>query len=406
MKAPQIKHWIRVLRGGKLEFDEETRTAISQVFEQIQKIEPCGEYERREVWLKADRGTIEDYGDYNEYIEEEIVLDYGEFETMWLLDYPDEVEWIHLVTIEHEDYRAIYLGRELIYQSKIYEEHERYECPLKELFLWIENALKTCIFELQEGTYNQNVYDNLAVSQRTGIISRKDYWDIFPEVKKSYLSDISDEEIEQFVKNITEQKNDQPVGKYIKDMTAGMFYEFCSIGYKVNNYENLEELSAKQQYYRKADGRDEGLSRISLDSSVEFEAWYQDNHRGGGHPWEVCRGGNSTHIDLFVRHCEHGYYLEVAGKAWSRSIEAIKFYNALRGEGVAVSLRDAKGITDRLLGRDRIGIVPEGIPPFYCESWFPNMELLDFMHLPYEREEYEKMLPRITWLAEKEQRLF
>lgn len=42
MKAPQIKHWICVLRGGKLEFDEETRAAILQVFEQIHKIEQCG----------------------------------------------------------------------------------------------------------------------------------------------------------------------------------------------------------------------------------------------------------------------------------------------------------------------------------------------------------------------------
>lgn len=405
MKAPQIKHWIRVLRGGKLEFDEETREVISQVFEQIQRIEPCGEYERREVWLKADRGTIEDYGDYDEYKAEEIVENYEEFQDMWLDDYPDEVEWIHFVTIEHEDYRAMYLGRELIYQSRIYEEHELYECPLKELFLWIQYALNACLLEMKEGIYNQNVYDNLTVRQRTGTISRKDYWELFPEIKESYLSDISDEEIEEFVKNIDEQENNQPVGRYITDMTVGKFYEFCSMGYKANNYENLEGLSAKLQYYKEADGRDEGLSKISIDSSEEFEAWYHDKHRGGGHPWEVCRGGNSTHIDLFVRHCEYGYYLEVAGKAWNRSIEAIKFYNALRGEGVAATLRDAKGITDRLLGRDRIGIVPEGIPPFYCESRFPNMELLDFMHLPYEREQYEKMLPSISWLAEKEQKL-
>lgn len=43
--------------------------------------------------------------------------------------------------------------------------------------------------------------------------------------------------------------------------------------------------------------------------------------------WEVCRGGNSTHVGLYVHHNENGYYLAVAGKSWSRSIEAIKFYN-------------------------------------------------------------------------------
>lgn len=94
--------------------------------------------------------------------------------------------------------------------------------------------------------------------------------------------------------------------------------------------------------------------------------------------------GNSTHIDLFVRHNEHGYFLSVAGKAWTRSIEAIKFYNALRAEGIAVYLHDAKGITDRLLEKDRIGIVPEHVIPAYCEAWFPGMEILDFMNLPYE----------------------
>lgn len=188
-------------------------------------------------------------------------------------------------------------------------------------------------------------------------------------------------------------------------MTAGRFYEYCAIGYKANQYENLEGLTAKEQYYKKADGRDEGLAELNIDSAEEFEAWYHDRHRGGGHPWEVCRGGNSTHIDLYVRHNEHGFFLYVRGKAWTRSIEAIKFYNALRAEGVAVYLHDAKGITDRLLGRDRLGIVPEHVIPAYCEAWFPGMDILDFMNLPYEQDEYELMLPKITWLEEQEQKL-
>ena len=44
---------------------------------------------------------------------------------------------------------------------------------------------------MKEGTYNEDVNDNLNARQRTGTISRKDYWDIFPERKDSYLSDIN-----------------------------------------------------------------------------------------------------------------------------------------------------------------------------------------------------------------------
>lgn len=359
--------------------------------------------ERRDIWLKADRGTSEDYDDYNCLKQEEIVDTYEEFVRMWLEEYPDEVNWFHLVTVERGGYRAIFLGRELIYQSRINEKHDVYEYGLKELFIWMETAVKKCVEDLQRGTYNSDVQNNLSARQRTGTISRKDYWELFPDIRESYLRDISDEEIRLFVTNIEEQKDGQPVGAYISEMTAGKFYEYCAIGYKANQYENLEGLTAKEQYYKKADGRDEGLSEIDIDSYKEFESWYHDRHRSGGHPWEVCAGGNSTHIDLYVRHNKQGYFLSVRGKAWTRSIEAIKFYNALRAEGVAVYLYDAKGITDRLLGRDRIGIVPEYVIPSYCEAWFPDMNILDFMNLPYEQDEYEQMLPKITWLEEPEQ---
>lgn len=405
IKAPRIKYLIHVLRGGKTVFDKETTEVIDKVFEQIRKIAPCGEDERRDIWLKADRGSAEDYDDY-EYLKEDGVVDnYEEFTTMWLEEYPDEINWFQLVTLERDGYRAIFLDRELIYQSRIYEEHEAYEYEMKELFDWMESAVKKCIEELRNGTYNDDVCKNLPARQRSGTISRKDYWELFPDIKKAYLSDISDEEIKLFVANIKEQKDEQPVGSYISDMTAGKFYEFCSICYKANKYENLEGLSAKEQYYKNADGRDDGLAKIDPDSSEAFRVWFNDMYRFGGHPWEICRGGNTTHIDLYVSHNEHGYYLSVAGKSWTRSIEAIKFYNALRAEGVAVYLHDAKGITDRLLGKDRIGIVPEHVIPTYCESWFPGMDILDFMNLPYEEDKYKKMLPKIVWIDDPKQKL-
>ena len=127
MKAPRIKHWIHVLRDGKMVFDKETNEAIDKVFEQIHLIAPCGDDERRDIWLKAERGTAEDYDDYEYLKEEEIVDSYEEFLRMWQEEYPDEVNWFHLVTLERDDYRAIFLGRELIYQSRVYEKHDVYK---------------------------------------------------------------------------------------------------------------------------------------------------------------------------------------------------------------------------------------------------------------------------------------
>ena len=95
---------------------EKTLEAIDKVYAILEAVEPCGEDNRRELWLKAERGTIDDYDDYESLKDEEVVENYEEFEKMWHEEYPDEISWYHLVTIERDDYRAIFLGRELIYQ--------------------------------------------------------------------------------------------------------------------------------------------------------------------------------------------------------------------------------------------------------------------------------------------------
>ena len=149
------------------------------------------------------------------------------------------------------------------------------------------------------------------------------------------------------------------------------------------------------QYFKHADGRDSGLGEIDPDSPTEFSTWYHDSNRHGGHPWEVCRGGNSTHIDLYVVADNDGYSLRVAGSSTWRSVEAIKFFLALHRAGLPVVISQAELLKSRLLGMEKVGIVPVGVWPAYCQSRFPNEDVEAFINLP--REDEEKMIPRCVW---------
>ena len=147
IKAPKVNHWIFVLKDGKFVFDKKTLEAIDKVYAILEAVEPCGERETTPTdtrpsfdWtelyqsFEADRSTV--------LPDEEVVENYEEFEKMWHEEYPDEISWYHLVTIERDDYRAIFLGRELIYQSRILEAHSSYEYNVEELFVWMQDAVK------------------------------------------------------------------------------------------------------------------------------------------------------------------------------------------------------------------------------------------------------------------------
>ena len=49
-------------------------------------------------------------------------------------------------------------------------------------------------------------------------------------------------------------------------------------------------------------------------------------------------------------------------------------------------LRDAQQLAMRLTGKDNMGIVPRSVLPWYCEDYFPNEKILDFINLPNESE--------------------
>ena len=54
-------------------------------------------------------------------------------------------------------------------------------------------------------------------------------------------------------------------------------------------------------------------------------------------------------------------------------------------------VREADSLIERLLETEKIGIVPEGIMPAYCEAYFPGEDIIAFRNLPEEsRDEVVK----------------
>ena len=66
-------------------------------------------------------------------------------------------------------------------------------------------------------------------------------------------------------------------------------------------------------------------------------------------------------------------------------------------------LREAGTLVERLQETEKIGIVPEGIWPAYCEGMFPEEHIIAFRNLPNEQQ--EEVAQHCVWQALKETRL-
>jgi hypothetical protein len=96
-----------------------------------------------------------------------------------------------------------------------------------------------------------------------------------------------------------------------------------------------------------------------------------------------------------------GYYYVVSGDSWTRAVEAVKFYLALKDQDLPVILDRADAILRRFRGEDYVGIVPHTTFPSYCCGLFPEEygTILDFMHVY--REDMESYGDQIKWLPEE-----
>ena len=403
--TPQIEHYNWLLRSHGLSsslsnsYDERTYELLDELFSLLNGVAPVSENGARELWFTSERGPIEKYGNYEERLADGDVSSYEEFEALWKEEFPDEISWYNFAAVEDKEigYRAIFFHHRLVIEQDARKE-KGYTHDISEFTEWLVDSVRKCIDELESGRYNERIEKELPPQHRTGIIKRRDFWDIFPDRRESFFENTTQEELKEFLRYIDEQRTDPDWQHYRKPtMTANEFFQYCALGYRANNYSG-KELDPKAQYRKHADGRDEGLTDINPESPEEFLHWLKNPNRFGGHPFEICRGGNSTHISLYVLHDEKGFSLCLAGSAWTRTVETLKFFVALRQAGAPVYLREAELLADRVTEMEEIGIVPEGIIPAYCHSMFPGRTIIDFMNLP--DEDRELVAAKAQWFPQ------
>lgn len=423
----------------------EIENAVSLLRETLIDLAPLGKNENaKSIWLQIPRGTLEDFGTFEEY-EDDYIDTPEKFIEFWQEEYPNEYVWYELTFVEEFDksgdlfYHGISVGNKSIL-SVLCEDPAREKNPFGEddwtiaLLNLLNEAAKTSMDSLRKGEYNDHLEKELPYKHRLGVIKRSDIWAFYPENKENVLEKISKETLEKLGKLIKSGKNNvEKIGR-IYDFRGNDFLKACSIGYKASGYDITdnktgEELSLTDQYLRFADGRDEGLTGtghglnegpgIDMDDPDAWNDWFFDRNRLGGHPWEVCRGGNSTHVDLYVCHDKNsiewkmridgasddeieeasknwGYYFVVAGK--HRNSEAVNFYVSLSEAGYPVVLQNGDAILKKLKGEDLVGIVPWDRHTVYCDELFPAKygQIISYTHIY--PEEYEVLKDCIEWL--------
>jgi hypothetical protein len=391
MKAWQVDYYISRLENSFQTYTlgENSRALLLRLFELTSQIKACGDDDRKEFWIKAERGSFEEYAaDYHESCDEpgDVTPDEDirrEFEE----EYPDDEKWylFHSVNFatRGEAFYAVWLGHRYI--LSIGDCNERGLIEVEEFIEWLIDRTKDVLERLRDGSYNRDVTANLPLKYRYGKIRRKAFWDIYPELKKRFREGLTEDEIAEFV-----SLAESPPVKMIPKMTARLFYEACGVCYKAVGYEERESwrfidtdeeheryggMTPKEMYFLYADGRDDNLRAVPLDDAEAFEQWkcekgpyYQMN---GHHPCEIRTSGfglSSIHLQPYENRDGKGWQFILSGSYDVCSVEVVKYYLALLYAGYPVELYDIETIANRFTETDYIEIWPENVSSFMASD--------------------------------------
>ncbi len=377
---------------------KESLDIFNKIFELLDMIESDDTDRRITLWFTAPRGTIQGMG----LKTDEEVLDYFEVETIeeaeseFMSDYPDDRYWFRFFSAHNDICRFMRFGsiNIIIYHDEKKEKIEGQAYNYIPLLDLIYENVKERVEQIRNGTYKEFMEENFPYSLRVGTIQRKKYWELKPSDKEYEIGDLSEQEIQAFIKlGETEGGDYIPDGR-VQDLTFNKYFQIVVPCYKEMGLEMIDG-TLKEQFERYAEdfgGR--VLDHVDLDSVEVFNDYHKGKYSAGGHPFGVWRGNSRVRIMLYPRYEEDGIYFTMHCNPNWNCTAIVKMYLAFRKFDVPVKLIQFEEVIEYLQAEDYIGIVPEDELPVYCHNDFPHENINDFRHFD---ESVEGMKEAIKW---------
>lgn len=311
------------------------------------------------------------------------------------------------ITLYNKNYYFLFAGSnfEMCYPEKK-KEIEWDHPELK----WIVFEVPKIIKEIQKdlGVYYRQLHQKLPTKYRWGLVPRKAVNIHVHDIMRPDL-DLGSRSTDKIVRWI--EKNQHNKFKIDKPMTLNIYLKYCKVAYMANAKKLgiTENKSGMELYKRYADNRHEGLLDIDPNSSEAFNKWYSGS-RFGGHPWEIYRGGNTTHISLGIHKVDDWrldkdsktpeYEIFLNGLSTVRLVETARIALAFIEEGMPFTFSNADEVRKKLLGLDNIGIVPEWYSTHRAnQSFVTGLDVHDCLQLHDLTPQEKKLLkPYFSWL--------
>ncbi|KPL15952.1 MAG: hypothetical protein AMS23_04715 [Bacteroides sp. SM1_62] len=101
--APWMDQIIEQCENNSLITDPFKKKLLADIYLSMSRILAEGDDEIRELWIDIPRGSIYDFGDFEEYLSEGLVDSYEAFKQEWEDYYPDKVKWYSITTARYRD---------------------------------------------------------------------------------------------------------------------------------------------------------------------------------------------------------------------------------------------------------------------------------------------------------------
>lgn len=348
------------------------------------------------------------------FIQEITCFDYRieSIDHLWEIVFPDQGgKWHHIKIVKYHEVYFVYLVDgdlpSLEIKPKRQENHFENVTAWNHLLIsariWLKSVKKNWI------KANTQVQENYPLNRRLGLVPNALTRASLPDIYRIDQA-LGKAKTKKFIHLVENGYFRNDKNTTCSSMTADHFFDYCKIAYVAGRRKDDqvdESLSGREMYHSYADGRDEGLLEIIGNSPQEFSDWLDGKHpkkTTGGHPWEIKRGGNTTHIDLYVSRPQYsrkeGFQLTLSGHAIGRLKKTICMFLGIHDAGFPINIANPEDIRQRLLAQDNIGIIPCYDSLHRANQNFrEDQAVFDVLHFDDLGRYKSRIKPFITWKA-------